>query len=556
MSGGLFTRRRLAAAACLLLASWLVLAFYQGKPPAGAALPALWPSVVALTGVLILRHALTGLLLGAVAGAVLLAGGNPWRAGGDLLAGHFAPIFASPWKTGAIAFTLLLGGFAAVIERGGGFRSLLERFLRGRGDPARRLQGGVMGLGLVCFFDGLANSMLVGRVTRTLADRCGVSRVKLAYIVDSTSAAVACLAFVSTWIAFQISMIHQGLELAGLPAEGGYALFFASIPLNFYCLLTLALLVIAIATGFNPGPMRAFEQQARTRAREMQPHAPAKAPAGPAENLAPAWTALLPLAVLVVTLLGGFYALGLNWDRAPGVSPAALWPVTGSKIATAFGSNAGPVVLVAASIVATLAALAVFPVPPGRGEAIRAHARGVRELAGPVLILLAAWMLGSTLEALGTGGVIAGLAGGALPLALLPALVFVAGALTSFTTGTSWGTMGLLMPLVIPALAAHPEAAPGEVERFFALGIAAVFSGAVFGDHCSPISDTTIVSSIATGVEPLDHVRTQLPFALIAAVVAAFVGFIPAGLGLPAWMCLTAGVALLGVIAHLGRRHA
>ncbi|MBE0567809.1 MAG: Na+/H+ antiporter NhaC family protein, partial [Krumholzibacteria bacterium] len=179
----------------------------------------------------------------------------------------------------------------------------------------------------------------------------------------------------------------------------------------------------------------------------------------------------------------------------------------------------------------------------------------VRTMLGPVVILVAAWILGSVLGALGTAERIAGAAAALDAAPALPLAVFVTGAVVSFATGTSWGTMGILFPLAIPAAAGaigHLE--PAAQASFLHVTVAAVFSGAVFGDHCSPFSDTTIVSSIACGVEPHDHVRTQIPFALIAAATAAFLGFLPAGFGVPAWVSLVAGTAFLLVLPRLVRR--
>jgi tetracycline resistance efflux pump len=504
---------------------------------ADAPLRALWPPLVALSVIAATRHALAGLLVGGYCGAVILAGGDPWQAYLAVFRDHLAPSLASSWKTGAILFTLVLGGFAAVLEAGGGFRTLLGRLVAGRGDADRRFQLAAGGLGLLCFFDGLANSMMVGRVGRDLADRSGTARVKLAYIVDSTSSAVACVALVSTWIAFQLAMIREGYALAGRDVNP-YAVFLASLPSNFHCWFTLVLLFVSITRGFDPGPMGRFAAEARARGRTLQPVQGAEAPAR---------SALVPLFVLLAAFFAGFWLLG---------SEGPLLPLTRDGIVASFGSDAGPLVMVLAGLVATLAAAVVFPAPAAERlpRAWSAFVDGARTMLGPVLILVAAWILGSTLGALGTAERIAGAAASLDQPALLPAAIFLTGAVVSFATGTSWGTMGILFPLAIPAAAGaigHLDAAAQAV--FLQVTVAAVFSGAVFGDHCSPFSDTTIVTSIACGVEPHDHVRTQVPFALIAAVVAALVGFVPAGFGVPAWLSLTVGTALLFALPRVLR---
>ena len=517
------------------LVPWLIILLTW--PLAGLDTPvrAVWPPVVAVAVILATRHALVGLLVGGFCGAVILAGGDPWQAWLAIFADHLAPSMASTWKTGAIAFTLVLGGFAAVLDAGGGFHGLLLRLTRGDHDADRRFQAAAAGLGLLCFFDGLANSMMVGRVSRRLADRCGTSRVKLAYIVDSTSSAVACVAVVSTWIAFQLSMIREAFALIGRDVNP-YAEFLASLPYNFHCWFTLVLLGVSISRRWNPGPMGRFETAARN---SVVAHGDGD-PAGGSTA-----SALVPLAVLLLSFFGGFYVLGTD---------GPLLPVTRDRIVASFGSDAGPLVMVLAGLVATVVAVLLFPAKPAARipAAGRAFANGMRMMFGPVLILVAAWILGSTMSALGTAELIAAMATGTEAAPLVPVLVFITGALVSFATGTSWGTMGILFPLAIPAAAgAMTGATAAETATFLHVTVAAVFSGAVFGDHCSPFSDTTIVSSISCGIEPHDHVRTQIPFALIAGAVAALVGFVPAGLGMPAWISLVSGLAVLTLLPRL-----
>ncbi len=491
----------------------------------------LWPPVVALAVILLTRRALVGLLIGAFAGAILLAGGDPWRAYLALFADHLAPNLTSPWKTGAVAFTLILGGFAAVLDAGGGFATLLRRLAPPGRDAGRRFQLAAVGLGLLCFFDGLANSMMVGRVGRRLADRCGVSRVKLGYIVDSTSSAVACVALVSTWIAFQLSMIESAFATAGHEVNP-YAVFLRSLPYNFHCWFTLVLVGLASWWRFEPGAMRGFETAARAARREID------ADAGTERISGKAASALVPLGVLLAAFVVGFVVLGTS---------GPIFPLSRDRVVAAFGSDAGPLAMVVAGLVATLAATLLFPprADGRRTDAAAAFGRGLRAMIAPVFILVAAWILGSVVADLGTADLLAGLAMQAGAVWLLPVATFVTGALVSFATGTSWGTMGLLFPLMVPA-----AAAAGADLSLLDVVVAAVFSGAVFGDHCSPFSDTTIVTSIACEIEPHDHVRTQLPYALIAATVAAAVGFVPAGLGVPAWVSLTLGVAGLVVLAR------
>ncbi len=491
----------------------------------------LWPPVAAFVVIIATRQALFGLLAGGLTGAVLLAGGNPAAATWSVLADHLAPSLRSSWKQGAIVFTLVLGGFAALLEAGGGFRTLLLRVARPGRDRARQMETAAAGLGLLCFFDGLASGLVVGRVGRDLADRSGVARVKLAYIADSTSSAVACVAVISTWIAFQLSMIEEAYALTGREVNP-YSVFLASMPYNFYCWFALVLVFVAIRRQYHPGPMRNFVSQT----------APADAPQSAPEPGGGVASALIPLGVLLASFFFFFLALG---------SPRPVLPLGWDKLVAAFGSDAGPLVLVLAGVTSSVAAAMLFPRRErGRLRSVaRAFASGVRTMVGPVFILLAAWILGSVIGALGTAELIAGLAARTGSTVLLPSLVFLTGAAVSFSTGTSWGTMGLLFPLAVPAAAEM-----GLPESQWPIIVAAVFSGAVFGDHCSPFSDTTIVTSISCGVEPYDHVRTQIPYALITAVAAIGLGFLPIGFGVPALVCLVAGTLGLLLLPTLARR--
>ena len=504
----------------------------------------LWPSLAALAMVLISRSALIGLLIGAVCGALLLAGGSFLGTIEQLVLNQFWPIFGSSWKLSAMLFTLILGGFVALVEAGGGLQGLVKKLLGSGRAPHKRMQTTVFGFGLLVFFDGLANTMLIGRLLRSAADRCGVSREKLAYLADTTGSAVACLAFISTWIAFQLSMIREGFLLAGQGEVSAYSYFFKSLPANFYCWFALMLALACIWREFNPGSMGVAERAARER----------PAPFGPEEAVqAGHWgLAIIPIAVLTLSIPTLTYVIGSE----------TLLPFSLSKFAESYEKAEVyvPQILVASSILASLLAGLTYAFAR-QGCAAKSEVKvflsGVREIAGPVLILIAAWILGAAISQLGTATYLSESLQGHLPLALLPAGIFVLGALISFSTGTSWGAMAVLMPLAIPVIFSFTEGVVDlERDRLVVAAIGAVFSGAVFGDHCSPFSDTTIVASIASGVEPLDHVRTQLPFAMIAGLMALVLGFLPLGLGLPAILCLGVGVILLWVLPSMWKASA
>ncbi len=501
----------------------------------GSLLRALWPALVAVGVIVWLKDAAAGLACGVAAAALLVAHGPPLAALRLALADHLFPAVQGPWRVGAIGFTLVLGSFAGMLERSGGFDALLRRWLARGGGGARGLLGGTYLVGLLCFFDGLASSLLAGRIARPLADRSGVSRERLAWVVDSTGSPVACVAFISTWIATQLSLIEQGLRGAPFPVDP-YNLFFRSVPANAYCLLTLLLVPLAIRWDYQPRAMRRFV--ARTAETETSE--------GRGTDARP-WVVLVPLGVLVAGILGGFPLLG---SERVDVFSADGWR-------RAFSGDAGPYALVFGSVAGWFAALACFP-SGRRREAREAALHGAGSLLPALVVLLLAWTLGGMFEALGTTRHLAELLAAGTPLAWLPLLVFVVGSSMAFTTGTSWGTMGLLMPLALPAALGATHAAgmpPDATKDLCVMVIGAVFGGATLGDHCSPFSDTTIVSALASGCETIDHVTSQLPFAGMAAGSAAVAYALMAAGWPPVVATGSAAVALaLWTRALAGRR--
>jgi Na+/H+ antiporter NhaC len=491
--------------------------------------------LVALIIVFATHQAALGLGVAGLSGMILLSGRTPLALIPNWLTDHAFPAFSSPWHLGALVFTLLLGAFAAILERGGGLLPLLLRRSSAPAHSQRRFLTGVFGLGLVCFFDGLANSLMVGRVARPLSDRLKIPRALLAYLVDTTSSAVACVAFISTWIATQLSLIADGI--AQLPIDTpAYQLFLRSIPQNFYCIFALLLAFLTIRRNWLIGPM-------------SRASAHAKADRGPLSDSADTklWRALLPLLVLLLGVPLCFYIL----HRGPDIPPR--FPVTLDKVTAAISSNVGPSAYVFGSFIALLAAALCIP-PRLRRETPRIAATGALQLLPSLGILVLAWILGSILVELETAKRIAALLGDRLPLAAFPAAIFALGCITSFVSGSSWGTMGILMPLALPTIGpmALTQGLPPEfVESIAPAVIAAVFGGAVFGDHCSPYSDTTIVSALSCGVSTSEHTITQLPYALISASVSLGCGYLFIALGLNPLLALLLGTALLTAIVLL-----
>jgi Na+/H+ antiporter NhaC len=497
---------------------------------------AIWPAVVAIGSIILLHEAAIGLMLGVAAAALLLCAGDPIKALRLALEGHVFPAMQGSWRIGALVFTLILGSFAGILERSGGFEAMLRKALGTSSSGEKRLLFGAYGIGLLCFFDGLASSLLTGRIARPLADRAGVSRERLSWVVDSTGSPVACIAFISTWIATQLSLIEQGLKSAPFKVEP-YAMFFSSVPANAYCLLTLLLVPLAIGLGYQPAAMRRFTPYTADGENRSAVELPSLA------------SVIVPLAVLVSGILLSFPLLAGEIG--------AIFSVGGWT--RAFSSETGPHALVLGSLAGWIAAMVCFP-SKRRHEAAEAAVHGAGSLLPALVILIFAWSLGSMFEALGTTRHIAELFQQGIPVAWFPLVIFLLGSSMAFTTGSSWGTMGLLMPLALPALLSAAQAAnlpPQETRQLAAMVIGAVFGGATLGDHCSPFSDTTIVSALASGCRTIDHVTSQLPFAAYAAL-ASCAAYALMALGIhPALSTAAAAAGLILILGLLAksRRH-
>lgn len=522
---------------------WLLLPEVHSSPAV------LWPSVLAVGLAFVTRDIYLSLLLGACSGAVLLHEGNVWLAFLDLFTARLLPSLADRWNMSVLVFTLLMGGFVEVLNRNGGM-SALATWVMGRTCSPRRAGLGAYLTGWVIFFDGLASSMLVGKTLRPVADRAGLSREKLSFIVDSTSSPIAGLALLSTWVAYEMSVIQQGLANSGDPALAGAVAPFSwlvlSLPFRFYNWFALLLVFLTVWLMRDWGPMWSAERAARAALRPE-----GEVPAAGLRGSHPA-LALLPLAVLVLGVFGGLYVGGGGLENS----------LTFAHLVQAMGKADAATVFVVATAVGVMVALALTAIwsrtasaASGAGNGREAFLQGMQQMFLPALILVFAWMLNSVIKELGAASYLVGLLGPRLPPAWLPALVFLLAAVASFSTGTSWGTMAILMPLVIPLavqLTSFEAGAPPSPILIATVG--AVLSGAVFGDHCSPISDTTIVSAFSSECEVMAHVRTQMPYALAAALVAVVCGYGPAGFGIaPVWLLATGGLLCWGLVRYGGR---
>ncbi|MGK7917976.1 MAG: Na+/H+ antiporter NhaC family protein [Prochloraceae cyanobacterium] len=444
-----------------------------------------------------------------------------------------------------ILFTLMLGGMIGIVTKNGGVTGMVNQIVPWANSPKRaQLVTGFLGLAI--FFDDYANTLFVGSSMRSITDRLGISREKLAYIVDSTAAPVACLALVSTWIGYQIGLIKEATDkLEGL-SEDAYSIFWQSIPYSFYPLLAIFFVFAVAWSQRDFGPM--FD--AECRARQMEGRLSAEWESGEideenfnqlkANSKKPprALNAILPLMALLGTTLMGLYLTGRGKTGA-GASLQIIMGQADPYKALMWGSQ---ISLFAAASLSLAQGIMSWK------ETFDACLTGLKSMLQPIIVLLLAWALSAVLKELGTSQFLISMLGERLRPEFLPTIVFLLSAVIAFASGTSWGTMAILLPLVIPLTWAVLTSNDLGLSQIFYASIASVLAGAVWGDHCSPVSDTTILASIASRCNHIDHVRTQLPYALLVAGVALLLGTIPTGLGVPWWASLVMGGAVLLLI--------
>ncbi len=516
----------------------------------------LLPPLLAIGLALVARQVVLSLLLGVFVGCLILADWNPLAAFMTLADHYLVEALADHGHAAIVLFSLTLGGMVGILSRSGaaeGIVAALSRRVGGR----RGGQAATAAMGTAIFFDDYANTLLVGNTMRPLTDRLRISREKLSYLVDSTAAPVATMAVISTWVGFEAGLIQDAME--GLGMEGsGYVVFLRSLPYNFYPALTLAFVFLVAATGRDFGPMLAAERRC---SRTGEVLAPGASPAGATEELgslssergpASPWLAAIPVLLVIVVTIVGLWWDGRRTLLAEGAADFGLRDILNRADSLA--------VLMWSCLSGSLVAggLAVGARRLDGRAVVEAWVDGARAMFIAMTILVLAWSLGAVCEGLGTGPWLVEKAGGVLSTRLLPTVTFLLASAVSFSTGTSWGTMAILVPIVFPLAAALPAGEGlGEAARegILLASTSAVLAGSVFGDHCSPISDTTIMSSMASGADHVDHVRTQLPYAATVAAAAIGCGYLPAGWGVSPWLSLAAGLAVVTtVLMTLGRR--
>ncbi len=519
---------------------------------------AVLPPLIAIALAIVFRQVVLSLFLGIWVGCFFIYGLQPATALFRSIDTIIVDSMLSRSHIEIILFSLMLGGMIGLITRNGGTRGIINR-MKAISTSVLRGQVATWALGIFIFFDDYANSLIVGNTMRPITDRLKISREKLSYIVDATAAPVSSLAIISTWIGFEIGLIGDALGPLELDIDP-YILFLQTIPYRFYPMLSLFFVLLVALTGRDFGPMFKAERRSRLQGKVMRDGSTPLSDfegdmSAPPEGTPLRWiNAILPIFVVIFATILGLWFDGCNALVSRGIDPSDL-PIR--LIVTEADTFD---VLLWASMLGVLTAMVLSLAQriltiSGMFEAWVA---GIRSMLLAMIVLILAWSLGSVCERIGTAGYVINVSRGLFSPMMLPALTFIISAVISFSTGTSWATMAIVIPIVTPLSysLSHSAGFPMEEIHLNLVGtLSGVLAGSIFGDHCSPISDTTILSSMASSVDHVDHVRTQLPYALLVAVVGVLFGDIPTAYGLSPYISLAVCcLVLVGFLRIFGRK--
>lgn len=489
---------------------------------------ALTPPIIAITMALITKEVYSSLFLGMMTGAMLSVEFNPEGGLNMLFLDGIMKVLSDQWNVGILVFLVILGTMVQMMNRTGGsqaFGTWAATHIKGRAGA----QLSTMLLGCLIFIDDYFNCLTVGSVMRPVTDKYNISRAKLAYLIDSTAAPICIIAPISSWAAAVSGFVKE---------ENGIGIFIQSIPFNFYALLTLLMIVLITFMKLDYGPMLVHEENARkgdlfTSNVIEQPIDEEKdidEEDGRVSDLVVPVTLLVIGCVIGMIYTGGFFE-GKSFVEAFAASNASTGLVIGSSEAL--------ILIIGYYLVRRSLSF---------GKCMDCLPEGFKQMVPAMLILTFAWTLKSMTDNLGAATYVAGLmehvAGGLM--GFLPAVIFVVAVGLAFSSGTSWGTFGILIPIVVSCF---EEVDP----QLMIISISACMAGAVCGDHCSPISDTTIMSSAGAQCEHMNHVTTQLPYSMTVAFVS-FLTFLVAGFTKSSVISLAFGIVALVVVLLLIKR--
>lgn len=523
----------------------------------------LLPPAIAILFALAFRQVILALFAGIWVGATFIFAYNPFYGFLYSLTEYIGKAPANEERMAILMFSMALGGMVGVISKAGGTKGIVVRLSRFASNR-KRGQLATWFMGVLIFFDDYANTLIVGNTMRPLTDKLRISREKLSYLVDSTAAPVANVAIISTWIGYQLSLMNESFHVLGLN-QNAYITFFKTIPFNYYPLFTLAFGLFIALTGRDLFSMYKAEKRAFTRGAILRKDAVPLADLdnkelNPKADTPLRWyNAFIPIFVVILTTLLGLWFSGYANAQHAGLLKQNLTKV--QYLSQVIGQADSFDVLMWASFLGglTAIALAILQRILSLNQALSAWVGGVKAMVLAAIILTLAWAIGNICSDLQTADYVIALTKGLLSPHLIPVVAFLVAGIISLSTGTSWGTMAILLPIVIP-IAYHlprldPTISTSLQNTIFLSSIASILAGATFGDHCSPISDTTIMSSMASGADHVDHVRTQLPYAFIAAGTSLVFGYLLVGFGASSWITLILGfVAMYLIIRFFGKK--
>ena len=508
----------LSLIAVVLFLGWLSYAVGINHMPVKDTIWALTPPIIAISLALITKEVYSSLFLGMLTGALLNADFNLMGGLNKLFPDGVMTVLADKWNVGILIFLVILGMMVQLMNRTGG-SAAFGAWASNRIKHRAGAQLSTMLLGCLIFIDDYFNRLTVGSVMRPVTDKHKISRAKLAYLIDSTAAPICIIAPISSWAAAVSGFVKE---------ENGISIFVQSIPFNFYALLTLLMMVFIIIMKVDYGPMLLHENNARKgdlfttgEGKQVREESQQEEKVGRVSDLVVPVVFLVIGCVIGMIYTGGFFG--------------------GKSFIDAFADSDASVGLVLGSSVALILTIAYYLLRQSLSfaDCMECLPEGFKQMVPAMLILTFAWTLKSMTDNLGAAPYVAGLvenSAGEL-MGFLPAIIFAIAVGLAFASGTSWGTFGILIPIVVSCF--H------EVDpQLMIISISACMAGAVCGDHCSPISDTTIMSSAGAQCEHLNHVATQLPYALTVASVSFFT-FLVAGFTKSAWISLVFGIVVL-----------
>lgn len=520
----------------------------------------IFPPLLAIILALVFREVLVSLFIGIAFGSILISTYDVGFTGifigfARIMDSYLIDALLDSGHISIIVFSMIIGALVALVSKNGGMKGVVDiiaRFARN----ARSGQFATYLLGIVIFFDDYANTLVVGNTMRPVTDRLGISREKLSYIVDSTAAPVASIAFITTWIGAELSYLGSGIsqipEMQG--KESPYGIFLGSLQYAYYPILTLAFIFMIIYLRRDFGPMWSAEMKSSAEQKSLE-----QSPVEELEEQEPKekirwYNAVLPIASLIIVAIIGLVVTGYDGLSFEGSETAF------QKLAMIIGNADSYKALLWASLSGL--GLALIMTISQRimdlESSIKAIVNGFESLLPAILILVLAWTLTILTEDLRTAGFLSTLLRGQVSPVYFPLITFILSALVSFATGSSWGTMAILYPLMLGtswALGQEFGFDYAENMAIFSNVTASILAGSVLGDHCSPISDTTILSSLATKTNHIQHVRTQMPYALTVGSVAGLLGILPAALGVPWWILFPICIlCLFLIVRYLGKK--